>query len=84
MELSEPKPSIFQITYLGAQTPDNRLTPEFLGAILEALNAVEKKWEDISMGDNASEGAALVTTAALNSKFFSNGEFRGSIGSGML
>lgn len=71
--VTEPKPSIFVLAYLGAQTPDNRLTPEFLTAVLEALNFVEKKWEDISMGDNVGDGAALISTAALDSKIFSNG-----------
>lgn len=71
--VTEPKPSIFVLAYLGAQTPDNRLTPQFLTAVLEALNFVEKKWEDISMGDNVADGAALISTAALDSKIFSNG-----------
>lgn len=72
-------PTIFHITLLAAQTPDNRLTPQFLTALLAALEHVESQWDDVLSGDaerGSKQGAALVlssVTQGPSSKFFSNG-----------
>lgn len=81
LELSEPKPSIFVLKFLGGQTPDNLLTPEFISALMQGLDAVEQKWEKIAKGSDALKGAALITTA-ISEKFYSNGELL--MGSGQI
>lgn len=73
---------IFVITMLSGQTPDNRLTPQFLTALLSALNHVEEQWDDELSSERI--GAGLVITGTIegkNSKFFSNGlDFESAIG----
>lgn len=73
-KLSAPKTGapIYVLHFLGAHTPDNRLTSAFLSAILQTLEHVEKAWDD---QDEQKIGAALVTTAQVEatSKFYSNG-----------
>lgn len=72
---------IFILTLLSRQTPDNRLTPQLLTAILAALEHLSDLWESSllpaqSPPPAAPTGAALVltgTTSGPSSKFFSNG-----------
>jgi enoyl-CoA hydratase/carnithine racemase len=72
LERVSQSPDIFVIRMLQVDTPDNRLTPQFLSAYLQALDHVEKVWNDL---DNQKPGAALITTGMTedSSKFFSNG-----------
>lgn len=70
----ETEAPIFVLTLLSAQTPDNRLTPQFLSALLAALNHVEDAWDSVLSA--TTHGAALVITGTISgktSKFFSNG-----------
>lgn len=70
----ETEAPIFVLTLLSAQTPDNRLTPQFLSALLAALNHVEDAWDSVLSA--TTHGAALVVTGTISgktSKFFSNG-----------
>lgn len=80
-----PEAPIFIVTLLGAQTPDNRLTPQFLSALLSALEHVESVWDSREGTALESNGSAVVLTG-LNRltvsstqkdnkglKFFSNG-----------
>lgn len=65
---------VFVLKLLSAQTPDNRLTPQLLTALLAALQHVEDTWDSIL--SSTTHGAALVitgTTEGKTSKFFSNG-----------
>ncbi|UZJ55461.1 hypothetical protein CBS101457_004781 [Exobasidium rhododendri] len=66
-------PYIYSLHFLGAETPDNRLTHQFLGAFLSALKHVEKEWD--GLGDEQLKGAALISTGQTDekSKFYSNG-----------
>lgn len=76
VDTSTPSP-IFILTFLSAQTPDNRLTPQFLTAVLSALQHVQQTFEnDILSSSDHPQGAALVLTGQTSgphSKFFSNG-----------
>ncbi|CAO1634383.1 unnamed protein product [Parajaminaea phylloscopi] len=73
---------IFVLTFLSAQTPDNRLTPQFLTAVASALDHVEAQWDDTFSSEP--NGAGLVLTGLIegsHSKFFSNGlDFESAIG----
>lgn len=69
-------PRLYVLTYLAVETPDNRLTRNFLTLLLEALNWVESQWENIVGEEEGSKGAALITTSVVegkNSKIYSNG-----------
>lgn len=78
---STPAP-IFVLTLLSAQTPDNRLTPQFLTALHSALKHVEEVWDNVL--SSTPHGAGLVITGTLQgktAKFFSNGlDFESAIG----
>ncbi|CAO1628571.1 unnamed protein product [Sympodiomycopsis kandeliae] len=79
------KAPIFIVTFLAAQTPDNRLTPQFLTALLSALEHIESVWDNREGTVLEQNGAAVVLTGlnratnpdteASNKglKFFSNG-----------
>lgn len=73
LERTSSSPYIYTLHFLGAETPDNRLTHRFLGAILDALKHVEKEWDGLDDGQRG--GAALITTGQTEekSKFYSNG-----------
>ncbi|WFD43768.1 hypothetical protein MPSI1_002432 [Malassezia psittaci] len=65
---------VFVMYLLGEQTPDNRLTHEFIReGIVPACQHVQKKWAEWVEKDEVGEGAALVTTSLPENKIFSNG-----------
>jgi len=65
---------IWVLTMCGEQTPDNRLTHTFLReGIIPALRDVRAEWHSRGEQDEITGGAALVTTAELSNKIFSNG-----------
>ncbi|PKI82474.1 hypothetical protein MVES1_003440 [Malassezia vespertilionis] len=65
---------IWIMYFMGEQTPDNRLTHEFLvEGISPALQDVRKQWEKWVDEDDTDMGAALVTTSLLENKIYSNG-----------
>lgn len=81
---STPAP-IFIVTLLSVQTVDNRLTPQFLSALLAALEHIESVWDSREGTPLEANGAGVVLTG-LNrisvpstqkdnkgTKFFSNG-----------
>jgi enoyl-CoA hydratase/carnithine racemase len=74
LERTDSFPRLYTIHFLGAETPDNRLTHKFLEALLSALQHVEKEWNNMSNEDQQ-KGAALLTTGSTDakSKFYSNG-----------
>jgi hypothetical protein len=73
LERTPSAPFIYTLHFLGAETPDNRLTHNFLSALLLALKHVEKEWD--GLGDQQLGGAALITTGQIEekSKVYSNG-----------
>lgn len=73
LERTASSPYIYTLHFLGAETPDNRLTHKFLEGILSALKHVEKEWD--GLGDDQKKGAALITTGQTDekAKFYSNG-----------
>ncbi|WFD02220.1 hypothetical protein MOBT1_000901 [Malassezia obtusa] len=65
---------IFVLYLLGQQTPDNRLTHEFIReGIVPACQHVKKLWQEWVDKRDFREGAALVTTSMPTNKIFSNG-----------
>ncbi|CAD7067828.1 unnamed protein product, partial [Tilletia caries] len=72
--VTEPEESLFILTMLGTETPDNRLTHAHLEAWLQALDHVEERWDAIPDAKKK-EGAALVSTARVDpsQKIWSNG-----------
>lgn len=65
---------IWVLTLMGQQTPDNRLTHSFIQeGMIPALRDIRAQWNAWVEQDEAEMGAALVTTAELSSKIFSNG-----------
>jgi Delta3-Delta2-enoyl-CoA isomerase len=68
----QTSPSIYVLHMLSAETPDNRLTVHFLEQWMEALNFVEKEWDQ---SDEQKAGAALISTGPTDpkAKFYSNG-----------
>lgn len=75
LERTPSTPIIYTIRFLGAETPDNRLTHNFLGALLQALEHVEQEWDRTLSDEEKKGGAALVTTGQVDekAKFYSNG-----------
>jgi enoyl-CoA hydratase/carnithine racemase len=73
LERSDSSPYIYTVHFLGAETPDNRLTHDFLSSLLAALKHVEKEWDNLD--DLQKKGAALITTGQTDekAKFYSNG-----------
>lgn len=73
LERPSSSPYIYTIHFLGTESPDNRLTHAFLGALLNALKHVEKEWDSLDEGQK--KGAALITTGQTDekAKFYSNG-----------
>ncbi|WFD27879.1 hypothetical protein MNAN1_002887 [Malassezia nana] len=72
-ELHE-KERVWVLYLMGQQTKDNRLTHELLrDGLLAALRDVRRQWNEWVESDEAGSGAALITTAELSSKIFSNG-----------
>lgn len=70
----DPQTRIFVLYLLGEQTPDNRLTHEFIReGIVPACQQVQKMWAQWVKEGNVGEGSALVTTALPSNKIFSNG-----------
>lgn len=72
LERIQTSPNIYVLHFLGAETPDNRLTVPFLEQLMKALEHVEKAWDD---QEDQKTGAALITTGETQakSKFYSNG-----------
>ncbi|CEH16130.1 3-HYDROXYACYL-COA DEHYDRATASE 1 [Ceraceosorus bombacis] len=78
IETISQTPRIWVLHMLAAETPDNRLTRNFLTALASALDHVQSQWESIAGEEAASKGAALISTGVLDeknksSRFFSNG-----------
>lgn len=70
----DPQTRIFVLYLLGEQTPDNRLTHEFIReGIVPACRQVQKMWDQWVSNGDVGEGSALVTTALPKNKIFSNG-----------
>ena len=74
LDKTSSSPYIYTLHFLGAHTPDNRLTHAFLEAILAALKHVEKEWDNLP-NEEQKKGAALITTGQADekAKFYSNG-----------
>ena len=65
---------IWTLQFLGQETPDHRLTHAMIQqGLLPALRDVRRQWEQWVAAHAMEPGAALVTTAPVDSKFFSNG-----------
>lgn len=73
LERTSSSPFIYTLHFLGAETPDNRLTHNFLESLLSAFQHVEKEWDGLD--EQQKKGAALITTGQIEekSKFYSNG-----------
>lgn len=73
LERTPSSPYIYTIYFLGVETVDNRLSHNFIGALLAALQHVEKEWDNLDAEQKG--GAALITTAQVDekNKFYSNG-----------
>lgn len=67
---------LYVLHFLGAETPDNRLSHKFiLDGLLPALEHVENEWDALVDSGDAATGAALITTGATDekAKIYSNG-----------
>ena len=65
---------IWILHMLAQETPDNRLTHTFIEhGLLPALRDVRMHWASWVKESNTADGAALVTTAPMDNKIFSNG-----------
>ncbi|WFD20477.1 hypothetical protein MCAP1_002721 [Malassezia caprae] len=65
---------IWTLQFLGQETKDHRLTHSMIQqGLLPALRDVRRQWEQWVEAREMEPGAALVTTAPVDSKFFSNG-----------
>jgi enoyl-CoA hydratase/carnithine racemase len=78
LEEHSQSPRIYILRFLGAHTPDNRLTRDFLTALNEALVHVWQQWDSIAGEEAGAQGAALITTGVVDesnksNKFYSNG-----------
>lgn len=65
---------IWTLHFLGQETQDHRLTHSMIQqGLLPALRDVRRQWDEWRKAKDTELGAALVTTAPLDSKIFSNG-----------
>ncbi|WFD31177.1 hypothetical protein MSPP1_002211 [Malassezia sp. CBS 17886] len=65
---------IWVLSLLNEETKDNRLTHELIrDGVVAALREVRATWQKWVEEDTTDDGAALVTTAALDAKIWSNG-----------
>ncbi|WFD23996.1 hypothetical protein MEQU1_002693 [Malassezia equina] len=65
---------VWTLQFLGQETKDHRLTHSMIQqGLLPALRDVRQQWEKWVEARETEGGAALVTTAPLDSKIFSNG-----------
>ncbi|KAL4399021.1 delta(3)-delta(2)-enoyl-CoA isomerase [Malassezia pachydermatis] len=73
LEFDEAK-RIWVLVMLGKETPDNRMSHVLIKqGILPALRDVRQQWKDWVASEDTGKGAALVTTAEVSNKIFSNG-----------
>lgn len=67
---------IWVMTFLGKETPDNRLTHKFIAeGLLLALSHVEQRWAEMLNSGESDQGAALISTGGTDAgaKIYSNG-----------
>lgn len=67
---------VWVLTFLGKDTPDNRLSHNFINnGLLPALDFVEQQWESMVNNSQNDLGAALITTGGVDAsaKIYSNG-----------